>query len=453
MNLSFFNGHYEESKIRRFCAEWRPMRQIAIACLLILSVCRPPKQQDLNFQRGLNAMAQGRYDWARHYFIEDLRENPERPDSLRALGLAWVAGYEGSLSNGVAVFRQYMALRPDDDQIQIELAKALLRLGQKQEARFLAVAADDSLQSNQLLAEIELQDNSASALKYILRALEIDPDSYRSQLLAAKIYQALAQYETALIHANLAAYADPFPKATFYILSQLHREMGEPEKAEKSLAVYELLDDLPENSMPNRLTLFEELALMNKLKDLLASDSPKFQMTMCRLLWETGQRDEAEHLLDLIESKIDLMPQHWLVFADLAAELGKTQLAIIYYERFAAENTDNGVSLLKRAELATRMGDLVEAKKLLKRGLEQYPNHAPFLYSLGTISLGQNQLEEAEMYLIEALEVAPWQTTYRITLADIYLSDGRLDAFEQLLRQSPSKDKQLENYKSLHLGN
>lgn len=424
---------------------------LAAAALPGLLHCAPATHPDLAFQRGLNAGDQGRFDWARIYFAEDLESHPDRAEAWRRAGLAWSSGRQQSPTEAIEHFRHYLSLRPEDGEIQLRLARAHFTLGQWDEAQAWAERLGAGLEADMLRAEVFLDVDAERARRAMEDALAAAADDPRVQALAARVYDRLGEPQVALAHARRAVELAPLDARSRYLLARLHQQLGEPEQAAAAFAVHELLAPLVDRGSVAKLSPAEELRLMRRLEPEVASSAPDFRRALTRLLVQTGHRSEASaELAARLEGSPPPGSEERLELARLAEQNGEEAVARELFESLTDDAEAGREGRLGLARLALRNSNSGRARELLEEGLAGEPFLARYHYLLAQVALAEGRMEEAEGRLSRALELAPWDAEARVGLADLFLSQGRRDAAETLVAEAPEETSILRKYRSEH---
>lgn len=419
-----------------------------------LSACRqgPALDGDLDYHRGRNALAMGRYDWARFYFAADLEAHPERAASLRGLGLGWISGYQGSLSHGIDAFERYLQLVPEDDEIRLRVARSWLRSGELERAQEILDGVAPSLDKQILRTRILLAREPETArlpIEAILQETVQRSDVHHSDVhhLAAQIYARLGEEDKALTQARRAAELDPLNAEVVYLTAQILRRQGAVEAAGEALATFELLNRLPGPGSP--MDARQELAVLRQVQERLQPSSLAFQKRLARLLLETGDIAAATPLLEEMQAAPDDR-ESWLGLAQAAHSQGMAALAGDLYRQILEHDPEHLKALGRRALLAYETQDLATARQLLDRGLELDPHDASLHYTRGLLALVEEDDDAAVEAFRRAVDLVPWLARYRITLADVYLTLGDREAFDQLLAETPAPDPEIDAYRKKH---
>ncbi|MDA8018663.1 MAG: tetratricopeptide repeat protein [Thermoanaerobaculia bacterium] len=404
---------------------------------------------DLDLHRGRNALAMARYDWARHYFAADLANHPDRLESLRGLGLGWISGHQGSLTRAIEAFEVYLARVPDDVEIRLRLAEGYLRTADHKQALDTLARLPESLDTHLLFARIYSPEDPKLALVHVGKAIELDPDHAAARHLAAQLYSRLGDSERALAEAERAAELDPLRRDVFYLISQLRRRMGRLDEVQAAVDRFQLLDQLPK---PGAMTMSNrELDILRQVEEQLLVSSPiTFERRMVRLLLQTGAVREASERLEKVVSDPACDADCLLLLGQAAHTRNLTSIARDLYGRVLDQHPNHTKALAHQARLAFEFGDLEATQELLTRGFEVDAMYAPFHYTAGLLALAEEDPERAAQELSLAVDLVPWLARYRLTLADLLLTDGDRAAFDRLLAAAPAGDSSIDAYRRKH---
>ena len=427
---------------------------VLIAALaLTLTACQdpPPEESDLAYHRGRNALALGRYDWARRYFAEDLESHPERSESLRGMGLGWISGNEGSLTRSIEAFSAYLERVPDDVEIRVRLARSWRHLGEVHRTLVVLEAAGASAEVSQLRARTLENADPAAAEVHVGEALSREPQAFDALILGARLAHRRGDGELALERALAAARADPLKDETFYLLAQIRRGLGDEDGARRDLDTYQMLRRLPGRGRPSKLSPFEELQVLRSLERRLEPTARPLRLRWARLLLVTGDPDARSAIEGLIaEETGDAIPI--LELAREAHSRGHPPLARGLYQRALELDPELKAARAQLARLEHENGKRDTARRLLAEGLAADPHYAPYHFVSGLVELADRNEPRAVEAFERALELAPWLAAYRLALADIHLAAGRRDELRRLLDETPAADPAIGAYRRRHLG-
>jgi predicted Zn-dependent protease len=447
-----------------------PLWGAAFGLAALLAACAPGADPDLDFHRGLNALDDGRYDWARVCFARDLERHPERAASWRLAATAWTAGANGSLSRALASYRGYLRRVPGDRQVRLRAARLLLQLGDRQEAAAQAAQLGDGPEVQLLRAELALDDDPARARQALAAGLAEAPDDARLHVLAARLEERSGAPQQALAEAERAVELAPLDFRSYYLLGRLWRALGDESRAAEALAVQQLAARFAVDGSQRPPSTLEALRLLDELAPKVASTAPSFRLARLRLLAAAGRRQEAAAEADALAALGPPAGADGLELARLAEQAGADALARRLYSALAAATPagdaptgetptdqtradDDAVArgaVFGLARLAWKEADRAGCRRLLAAGLARWPYAARFHQLLASLELAEDRREEAAAELGRTLELAPWRDAARTDLADLYLAQDRRRAAVELLAAAPEESPALTRYRRRH---
>ena len=424
--------------------------------LFVLACDQAEESSDQDYHRGRNALSMARYDWARSYFQADLEQNPGRLESQRSLGIGWISGYQGSLTQAIEAFERYLEQAPEDASIRLRLARARLQGGDSSGALealdslgMSGPVRSDELEARLLRVRAEMEADPRRAWDLLQSSLEGFPEHAEVRNLAAKVQSRLGNDEAALEHLERAAAVDPLNGDFFYRMGQKLRRLGREEEAAKALEVYEILHQMPG---PGRAPSPQvELELLQQLEKVLRPRPALFQRRLARALLESGRTAEALPVLDGLREQADGFadPDAWLLLAQAAHLQGALSVARDLYQDVLDHHPDHLKALAQQGQLACDADDCEAGADLLARAFEQDTHYAPLHFTAGLLALQRGEDDEALQSLGTAVDLVPWLPRYRLTLADVLLTRGDREAVERLLAEAP-QDPALEAYAKRH---
>ncbi len=436
------------------CRAARGLTPVALGLLLALSGCRSGESaDDLNLARAENAFLEERHDWARIYLARDWERHPDHLDSLRELGLAWTSGYQQSLTEGAATFARYLERVPDDQEILLRLLSTQQLIGQWDEARRWIDHLDESAAAHLARARLFLEIEPEAARPAIERALALDPTTPGAQLLAAEIFERDGATATALELAAAAVATNPFDYQGWYLLGRLRRVTGDREGARQALEVQGKVRRLQEDGTMATVADSEKLKLLRQIEPWIApSGRYRFERRRAELLFSTGDTAAAVALVQrlLAEPEIDLADR--LRYGKWAEEAGRRALARQLFDQILSENPDHRGALSSVAILHLQSGELAAARALIESGLERHPTYARLHFLRGRVAVAQDQEPAAIVAYRRAIELAPWEANWRLTLAEILRRQGDLDSVRRLLDEAPEANPRIEAFADRWLG-
>jgi len=221
-----------------------------------------PQAVELHVGMGYARLAREEYLWARRAFEEAASLDPDHADALAGLGEVLLKFRDRA--GALGCFDRLLALGFQDDlDLMLQAGRALFREGVLDEARRffqLAVAAQpDSAEAAACVgyAAHRLADGGG-ALRWLRRALELDPGHAEARIYLANLLYDRGEYEAALFHVERTQPGEHFDGLAIWRLIELKK------------SVYRLPDDDPE-LVPWHGRL-EELAGDSTPEDLLLAE-------------------------------------------------------------------------------------------------------------------------------------------------------------------------------------
>ncbi len=435
-----------------------PFLLTALAAAALVS-CGPRDDADLAFHRGVNALVENRSELARAHFAADLERHPERAETWRLAGHAWMSGRLRSPTRGIEHWRRYLELEPGDNEAALGITQALFLFGEWQEAEAWCQRLDASPRSQLVRARVFLEADTEQAEQAIRGALAAAAADPRFHATAAQVYQQLGDPERALIHARRAVELDPLDLKSTYLLARLTQRRGDAEEAAGLLATHQLLVQLTGAGSVPEPAPAEALRLLRQLEPRVGGEAVSLRREKLRRLVENGQHGEARAVLTGLAGSADLPAAAHLELVGLAEKLGDLAAARELLENVLSDEAaeEEWVAGGRRREalyglavLAYKDGDRPRARQLVADARERFPHAARFHHLLGRLELADGRNEEAVRRFERALELGPWKSDCRIDLANLWLSEGRTDDVAALLAAAPEADPAIEAYRRRH---
>ncbi len=163
------------------------------------------------------------------------------PTAQHLQGLAELLSHQGHFSQAETRLREAIAVDPNNATLYIDLAEALM-----------GRAGSENLDEALPLSDDERKDVARQALNALRDASKIDKNIPRLFTRMGAIYQALDQYDDAIISYEEAIRRDPADDAAHYMLGSLYLSRGKPQEAAPLL---EKAVQLQSSAIPYRLNL------------------------------------------------------------------------------------------------------------------------------------------------------------------------------------------------------
>lgn len=412
------------------------------------------KTEKLLELRALNAEIEGRWDWARIYYGELRATRPTDAGLLRREGLAWLAGYQQSWSEGMRLLEASLQLEENTEARQQWVEKAIA-LGELDKAKLAVGKLGEGAQALLLAAEAHA-DRPGEAQTLATRALEaakqenLDPQiRARIHLLLATLADQNGDAEKTLEHVRQAARDSPLDPSAPYLEGRLHRRARRMTEAEQALARSEQLRLFHHDGTLKPLPPAEALAL---LREIEKNSPPSLAIgrRKLELLFASGLREEAESLLNALRQDPSFTIRDRALAATWAADAGSIALARTLFEEVLALDAEDRGAISSLAVLDLERGALKEARVRLEQALVQDPGIGRYHAVLARVALAEDRADEAERHGREAIRLAPWNWDWRQACAELLLARGKQDEFRSLLMNLPEKGPAAEAFLQRH---
>lgn len=422
----------------------------AITITLTLVACQPAcLDNDLAFHRGQNAFIQGRYDLAREYFAEDLLHNPGRPESLKKLGIAWLQGINGVLTNGIDNFDQYLATNPDDSAIKINRARTLLKVADWPRLQNLDAMLGDSLEERLVKADILAAQNKPDALAITLDIVAEDTDNARAHEVAASIYQQQGDWEKALQHAQQSITLGSTVVRPYYIATQAATRLKKPELAQYTAAQYEAIDLLRRDDRHPNIPAGQ----LRKALNTFHADTPVLQQSAellvykINLLFKIGDWQAAVALFYSSPWEQTFSESQLLSMATGAVNAQAHAMARQIYAFVSRTQPDNETVHLGLARMALQEGEYNDLEQYANAALADQCWIAGHHYYLAQVDIHAQADQLAAEHLTQAVQLAPWRVDWRLLLANLHLSLGQTAKANQTLTDAPTDSPAIDQFR------
>jgi predicted Zn-dependent protease len=234
---------------------------------------------------------------------------------------------------------------------------------------------------------------------------------------------------------------------TYYLLAQLRQRQGDTAAAERSLKAYRLLLNLARDREIQELTARHKLVIARQLERLLPANNPTLQRFKIQWLFEINEIEQARAAFDQLRASAELDTISRLAIAAAAGNADQALLAGQLYRQILVEQPNHREARIGLARLAYRTGDFAGVRSIVSEGLQQEPHLAGYHQLVALVDMRSNDNQSARQHLETALYLAPWQSGWRIQLANLYLTEGQTVKAEQLVNAVAYTDPQLEHYK------
>lgn len=206
----------------------------------------PEKNADPRLVEAMRLHVMGALEEAEALYKALSAELPDNPDLLYNLGaLAW---QRGQAAEAMEYFAQALALKPQDERLSLQLAKAQEQCGMKAEALDTLEAALAAHPQSQPLFTTFFNlgadmDRLDQVLSRILKMLEDDPYNWMLHTLVVSLYEHLGRHAEKIPHMGLMLEADDARDEGFYMsyataLAQHRSKEAAQEVIEQGLSIH-----------------------------------------------------------------------------------------------------------------------------------------------------------------------------------------------------------------------
>lgn len=429
-----------------------------VLCCLAWVGCGPssPSPAELEFQRGQNALAEQRFDWARRHFAAAHELDPSQLDALKQAGMAWLRGSTQALEPAVDHLQSYLEHRPDDADARFQLARCRFQLGEHEVALALLEGLDPGDPS---LGGVRSHDVTllrgqlllASKPEEVLRASEPlldDPEVGHLALdLASQAQAALGDLPGAVDLAERSLEKHPLQDSVHYRLSRLYLRLGRMESAQDAVQRSQQIRDL---LAPDGATPTERLRDLKSLRPPVDPDN-RWVLQLASPWWlAAGEPEDVQRVLEGLRRAEALTPiQQWDgALALLMLEHRDDGEALLLETRHAY-----GDHPVIRQRWVTRLlssGELEEARQMIDQDLQQAGHLGRHYYHRAQLELAEGKPDAARDAFEEALHRAPWMAPWRHQLIRILLQGDQKEAAYDVLEAAPESHLALDGLRRLH---
>jgi tetratricopeptide (TPR) repeat protein len=402
---------------------------------------------------GLSYRNLGRFDEARKYFQEGLKQDPHNASCLFNMG--YIEEHQGNHARAEELFQQALRSNPDFSEGLLELANLRITSKKLEEAavllrRYVKVSRD-AASGYYKLAMVERglhQMEAAQRDLYVFQTLSKDSSTgpYPYQHLFDYLHnrsnlspQARTQLDLTELTEQIQKHPDQ--PQDLYLLAEAYLKLGKSEEALKAIAQ---LDQLSSGDYRTQTGVGVLLARYRLYDDAIQhfqtalranpdSDDVKFDLTDAyfrRRLYSqaleasqhvsaTGQQDDA--FLALL--------------GDIHAHLGDTARAEQIFREAIRRNPDNDQYYLSLTLVELRENNVSGAEETLRKGLARIPSSGKILWGLGIVSVLEGKTPEAAENFERAVELLPeWPGSYS-TLGVFYYQTGEITKAREVLNR------------------
>ena len=347
--------------------------------------------------------------------VSQLRDySPQHPEVLKLLAQLQLSVKQPQIA--ADIFKDYVRLYPQDNQIQFVLAKLLVDLGKPLEAEpHIDVLLNINQQNyllNQLKAAARMADKDyQQALSYAEKAILNGAADPSLRLLAGFAAYQLGDYSAANSHLSFIAGSLPNNHPALKLLAASQLQLGLTNEAGD---------------------------VLERIEQLNQNDAPLLSKASYQLLRE-GYEKDARQLVDK-SSSISVTAEDLTRLGLLQLSLNNLQGIVNLEEAVEkAPELENAQTTLATAYMATEQYD--KAMQLAEQWKQANPNNNKAYMLMGQIYLKQQDFAAAEQQFKRAVELDASNPTPQLALVSVDLQQQNIAAasekLERLLAASP----------------
>ena len=402
---------------------------------------------------GLSYRHLGRFDEARKYFEEGLKQDPRNTSCLFNIG--YIDERQGNYAQAEKSFQQVLQTNPDFPETLMELANLRVKDKKFAEAigllrKFVKVSRDPADGYYKLaMAERNLHQTAAAqrdlhVFQTLSKNAATGPYPYqhlfdylnsRSQLSA----QARTQLDLAELSEQVKKH--PGQPQDLYVLAETYLKLGEVSQARDTIAQ---LDQVSADDYRTQTGVGVLLARYRLYGDAIAHfqaalrsnpDSDDVKFDLADAYFRKGSYAEAFDAAQK-ESPAGQQDDAFLsLLGDIEAHVGEASRAIEIFRDAIRRNPDNDQYYLSLTLVQLRENDLNGAEQTLKKGLARIPGSGKLVWGLGLISVLRGDTNQAAERLERAVDLLPeWAGSYS-TLGVFYYQTGQIEKAREVLNR------------------
>jgi len=366
---------------------------------------------------------------------EGAQREPRDPARNGTLGMLLYANEQYEAAE--ACFERAQALDAGDARWPYYLGKTLSNLSRHDRAvaslREALRRLPDYLPAGLLLAKSLLDVGRADESRALYEALVgKHPDAAEAHYGLGRIEAGRGEHASAAAHLRKACELFPGFGAAHFALARAYRDLGEPEKAQEELVLYQK-DKQGWPAVPD--------PFMNALVALKTGADARLQKGI--QLAEAGQLQAAadEHEAAILADP-KLLPAH-VNLIRLYGSLGRPEKAEEHYRAALALDPNLAEIHYNYGVLLTGQGKTAEAAGVFRRALELKPAYAEAQNNYAYLLMTSGKLEEAAQHYRAAIESKPDFRAAHFNLGRILVQQGRVvDAIEHFRQTLTPEDEE-----------
>ncbi|HZR64649.1 MAG TPA: tetratricopeptide repeat protein [Terriglobales bacterium] len=400
---------------------------------------------------GLSYRHLGRFDEARKYFEEGVKQDPHNASCLFNLG--YIEERQGNYARADELFQQSLKSNPDFAEALLELANLRTRDKKFEEAaellRKYVKVSHDPATGYYKLAMVERSMHQTAAAQ---RDLNVFQTLSKNSATGPYPYQHLFDYlnnrtqlsakqrtELDVTELNAQIQKNPGQPQDLYLLAETYLKLAQVEDAKKTITQ---LDQISANDYRMQTGVGVLLASHRLYDDAIQHfqtalkanpDSDDIKFDLADTYFHKRQYEEALSTAQTVSAAGQQDDAYLALLGDIYAHLGDSAKSEEIFGNAISRNPDNDQYYLSLALVQLRAADLSAAQQTLKKGLARIPASGKILWGLGVVSVLQGDTTQAAQQLERAVELLPeWAGSYS-TLGVFYYQTGQIDKAREVL--------------------
>ncbi len=402
---------------------------------------------------GLSYRHLGKFEEAKKYFLEGLKNNPR--DAACLFNLGYIEGRQGNAGGAERYFQDALRANPDYPEALLELANLRITAKRYEEAaellRKYVKVSRDAAGGYYKLAMVERNLHQMEAAQ---RDLTVFQSLSKETTAGSYPYQHLFDYvdnrsalsareRTQLDLTELLQQVEKHPDQPrdLYLLAEAYLKLGKVEEARKTIAQ---LDQISADDYRTQTGVGVLLArwhrypeaiqhFQNALKADPESDDVKFDLADA--YFRNGLYQEALAALQQISEKGQQDDSYLALLGDVHSHLGDATRALEIFQDAIRRSPDNDQNYLSLTLVELRQNNVNAAQKTLETGLGRIPSSGKILWGMGIVSALEGNTAKAQEHFVRAVDLLPeWPGSYS-TLGVFYYQTGQIDKAREVLNR------------------
>ena len=426
-----------------------PFLCLSVLIAVLLSSCGLAMDSEDRLDRAAEAIENGEYRAAIIDAKDVLRKEPDNARGRLLLGRASLEIGDGASAE--KELRRAMEFGTDAGLLIVDLGRAMLQQRKPQQVLDeitpdLAASDDDRLAVLRLRANAtQLLGRPAEAREIYTSVLAENPDDVEAKLGVVSTYMAQKNFLQARATMELLLGSNPDNMSVWISSGMLNFQVRDFESAEENFRrALSLLsaEDMTESSIQAYSGLADALLAQDKFEDAievvakldeLAPNSIPAMHLAARIAYLDEDWPVAQEKLQRV---LRIAPQYWpaqLLLGAVQLRSGNPVQAEMYFSAVVAAVPENSQARQLLAETRLQMARLEEAQQALQPIIGDSTD--PRSLSLAArASMGLGKTDDAVGFLLQSLAANPGNVELQFQLVITYLSAGRRDEAQDLLR-------------------